>query len=143
MIEIKRIKATETYGVRKEVLRENIDLPHIFTGDLDKDTFHLGLFLNKQLIGVVSFMKFKYQGLKGEQYQLRGMATLEAFQGKGYGKELIQYGLDILKEKQIDYVWCNARIAAVKFYQHAGFQTIGKQFDIAKIGGHFVMYKKI
>ncbi len=142
MIEIKRIKATETYGVRKEVLRKNIDLPYTFTGDLDKDTFHLGLLLNKQLIGVVSFMKFKYQSLKGEQYQLRGMATLEAFQGKGYGKELIQYGLDILKEKQIDYVWCNARIAAVKFYQRSGFQTIGKQFDISKIGGHFVMYKK-
>jgi len=143
MIEIKRLKAIETYKVRKEVLRKNIDLPYTFAGDLDKDTFHLGLFLNNQLIGVVSFMKFTNPDIKGNQYQLRGMATLQEFQGRGYGNELIQFGLNILKEKQMDYVWCNARIIAVKFYQKCGFLIIGKQFEISKIGEHFVMFKKV
>ena len=143
MIEIKRLNVAETYNIRKEILRKNIDLTYTFTGDLDKDTFHLGLFLNNQLIGIVSFMKFMYSDIKGSQYQLRGMATLHEFQGRGYGNKLIQFGLDILKEKQIDYIWCNARITAIHFYQKSGFQIIGKQFEIPKIGGHFVMYLKL
>lgn len=143
MIEIKRIKAKETYGIRLNVLRKNIDLPYTFTGDLEKETFHLGLFLDQQLIGVVSFMKSAYKDLTGKQYQLRGMAILPEFQGKGYGKKLILSGIEILKTKGIDIVWCNARVAALNFYQKNGFQTLGKEFDIPKIGGHYVMFKDV
>ena len=143
MIEIKRIKAEKTYTIRREVLRNNMDLPYTFYGDNEKDTFHLGCYLNSQLIGVVSFMPSSSKDLKGKQYQLRGMATLQNFQGKGYGKEMIFFGLTILKEKQTDVVWCNARIAAVKFYHKVGFQKLGSEFEIPKIGGHFVMFKKI
>lgn len=143
MIEVKRIKAEETYALRKEVLRKNIDLPSNFKGDTGEDTFHLGLFIDHQLIGIVSFMKNNYRNLNGEHYQLRGMATNEEFQGKGYGKELILYGMDILKDRKANIVWCNARVIALDFYKKMGFQIIGEEFDIPKIGGHFVMYKKL
>ncbi len=143
MIEIKRIKAEETYDIRKEVLRKNIDLPHTFVGDMDKDTFHLGLFIDQKIVGVVSFMKSTNKVIKGEQYQLRGMATLNDFQGKGYGKELTLHGIDILKKKQIDDLWCNARVSALDFYKKMGFQIIGKEFEVPKIGGHFVMFLKL
>lgn len=143
MIDIKRIKAEETYAIRKEVLRKNIDLPFIFNGDLDKDSFHLGLFLDHNLIGIVSFMKSACKDLNGNQYQLRGMATLDQYQGKGYGQQLIKFGSEVLNEKQMELVWCNARVAAVNFYKKSGFKTIGKEFYIPKIGGHFVMFKKL
>ncbi len=143
MKEIKRIKANETYALRKKVLRKNIDLPSYFTKDFDEDTLHLGLFTENQLVGIVSFMKNDQKDLNGEQYQLRGMATKEDFQGKGYGKELILYGLEILKSKNVEILWCNARIIALDFYKKMGFQTIGKEFDIPKIGRHFVMYLKL
>jgi len=143
MIDVKRIKAEETYAIRKEVLRKNIELPFIFNGDLDKDSFHLGLFLDHNLIGIVSFMKSACKDLNGNQYQLRGMATLDQYQGKGYGQQLIKFGSEVLKEKQMELVWCNARVAAVNFYKKLGFKTIDKEFYIPKIGGHFVMFKKL
>ena len=143
MIETKKVSVKEIYEIRKKVLRKNIDLPFTFNGDMDKDTFHLGLFLDNNLIGIVSFMKSVCNDLKGNQYQLRGMATLDQFQGKGYGQQLIKFGSEVLKEKQMELVWCNARVAAVNFYQKAGFKTIGKKFNIPKIGGHFVMFKKL
>ena len=143
MVKIRIISLEETYQIRKEVLRKNIDLPYTFNGDLEKETIHLGLYLNNNLTGVVSFMKSTHKDLKGEQYQLRGMAILHELQGKGYGKILILNGIEKLKKKQIEIVWCNARVSALHFYQKNGFQTIGDEFDIPKIGGHFVMYKNI
>ena len=52
-------------------------------GDDAEDTFHLGLFDAENLIGVVTFMNAAKPQFTGKQYQLRGMAVLEAYQGKG------------------------------------------------------------
>ena len=40
-------------------------------------------------------------------------------------------------------LWCNARLVAVEFYKYNGFKIIGNLFDIAGIGPHYYMYKKI
>ncbi|SNR32650.1 GNAT family N-acetyltransferase [Lutibacter flavus] len=141
MINIKTITTEETYDIRKEVLRKNIPLPFEFNGDLDEDTFHLGAFKNNKLIAVSSFMKVKKENFKGEQFQLRGMATLDKFQGIGAGKLMMEKAFSILKELNIDCLWCNARIIAVNFYEKQGLETIGEKFDIAFIGEHYVMFK--
>ncbi|GGK52026.1 MULTISPECIES: GNAT family N-acetyltransferase [Flavobacteriaceae] len=141
MIEIKNISAQETYAIRLEVLRKDIDLPYKFNGDLDKDTFHLGAFKEDKLIAVSSFMKVKNRNFKGLQYQLRGMATLTQYQGFGIGKQLIIKAEKILKPLNIDCLWCNARVIAVDFYKKQGFKTFGEVFDIPLIGGHYSMYK--
>ncbi len=141
MIEIKNISAQETYAIRLEVLRKDIDLPYKFNGDLDKDTFHLGAFKEDKLIAVSSFMKVKNRNFKGVQYQLRGMATLTQYQGFGIGKQLIIKAEKILKPLNIDCLWCNARVIAVDFYKKQGFKTFGEVFDIPLIGGHYSMYK--
>lgn len=143
MVEIHEITAEETYLIRKEVLRKNMDLPFQFSGDHDKDTFHLGLFESKKLISVVSFMKTNNHLFLKDQYQLRGMATLECFQRKGYGKMLISRAEKILKKNKVKEVWCNSRIVALDFYTEQGFQIIGEEFQISQIGGHFMMNKKI
>lgn len=143
MVQIKYIQAEETYGIRKIILRKNIDLPFQFHGDFDKDTFHLGLFENNVLASVASFVKSSHEDFEEPQFQLRGMATLEDYQGKGHGKSLILEAEKILKEKNISILWCNARIAALHFYYKQGFQSVGKQFDIPQIGGHYVMFKKL
>ena len=141
MIEIKNIRAQETYPIRLEVLRKGIDLPYKFNGDLDTDTFHLGAFKDGKLIAVSSFMKVKKSHFKGSQYQLRGMATLTQYQGFGIGKQLLRKAEEILEPLNIDCLWCNARIIAVDFYKKQGFKTFGEVFDISLIGGHYIMYK--
>lgn len=141
MIEVKHIQAEETYAIRLEVLRQNIPLPYKFNGDFDKDTFHLGAYLNNELVGVATFMKNNSKQFSGLQYQLRGMATLDKVRGKGAGKKIMQRAFTILKAKSVNCLWCNARVIAVPFYEKLGLQTIGNQFNINYVGPHYVMYK--
>ncbi|WP_456376418.1 GNAT family N-acetyltransferase [Lutibacter sp.] len=143
MIQIKKIAAADTYPIRLEVLRKNIPLPYKFNGDLDLDTFHLGAFENNKLIAVSSFMKVNNNNFKGEQYQLRGMATLLEYRGCGAGKLMMLEAFSILGSLQIDCLWCNARIVAVSFYEKQGLQKTGKIFTIKYVGEHYVMFKNL
>jgi predicted GNAT family N-acyltransferase len=143
MISIKEIKANETIGIRKEVLRKNIDLPAQFTGDHDVDTIHVGLYDNDVLACAVSFMHENYMESNKKQYQLRGMTTKEIFQGKGFGKKLLEKSVEILKSKNTKIIWCNARVKALGFYVKLGFKTVGNEFDIPPVGGHYVMIRHL
>lgn len=143
MIEIINIKTKETYTIRKEVLRKNIPITYRFNGDDDTDTFHLGALKDNKLIAVSSFMKVENKNLKGTQYQLRGMATLESFKGIGAGRLILEKAIDVLKNLKIDCLWCNARVVAVKFYEKQGLFTFGEKFDVEYIGDHYVMYKNL
>ncbi|MBL4800346.1 MAG: GNAT family N-acetyltransferase, partial [Emcibacter sp.] len=64
------------------------------------------------------------------QYQLRGMATLKAYQGFGAGKLMMQEAFSILTNLNVDYLWCNARIIAVNFYKKQGLKIRGASFEI-------------
>lgn len=143
MITIKTIPTEETYNLRKDVLRKNIDLPYKFNGDLDESTFHLGAFKENKLVGIVSFMKSSNDNIQGTQYQLRGMATLPEVRGEGFGNLLIKKGTEILQQKAIEFVWCNAREVALGFYQRNGFEIIDQSFDIERVGAHYKMVKEI
>ena len=143
MILIKKISATDTYGIRLEELRKNIPLPHEFNRDFDETTFHLGAFKNDKLIAVSSYMKVNNNNFSGEQYQLRGVATLYKYQGFGVAKLMMQEAFFILKELKNNYLWCNARVSAVDFYKKQGFKTFGDKFEIKYVGDHYVMFKEL
>ncbi len=140
---VKIISAEDTYDIRKKVLRKDIPLPFKFDGDFDKGTLHFGAYVGEIQIGVASFMKVNLEGFSGEHYQLRGMATLTEYQGKGGGRALLNSAEEILKQKKCNMIWCNARIVAQKFYKKNGFTTTGTQFNIKYVGPHYKMYKTI
>ena len=140
MIKIKNISAQETYDIRLAVLRNNIDLPYKFKEDEHDSSFHLGAFHNNKLVGIASFIQSKTEVVKGEQYQLRGMATLPEVRGRGAGRLLLEEAKNILKAKNIDVLWCNARKEAVGFYKSLDFVIIGEEFEVQKVGPHFKMY---
>ena len=143
MVVIKKISADETYKIRLEILRNGMDLPVEFSGDFDKNTFHLGVFEDDVLKGVSSFLMNSNALFDKTQYQLRGMATLFEVRGKGYGKQMLLLAFDILKEKQIDILWCNARVVALSFYLKLGFVQQGDPFDIPEVGEHYCLFKQI
>ncbi len=144
-IEVKQIKAVETYPVRHPVLRAGRPIADCeFSGDDLDTTIHLGLYHNNNLIGVSTFLKqdnVLFDATK--QYQLRGMAILKTNQGKGHGATMIQHGEAILKAEGNDLIWFNAREIAVPFYKRNNYHVIGKSFEIPSVGTHFVMYKKL
>lgn len=143
MVHIRFINAEETYPIRREVLRKNIDLPYKFEGDFDKDTFHIGAYYDDELVSIVTLIKRSKEVLRGEQFQLRGMGTLSKYRGKGYGKLLVLRSEEYLMSKNIHKIWCNARVEALGFYKMLNYNIIGESFDVPKIGMHYLMFKEI
>lgn len=141
---IKFISSEDTLAIRSPVLREGAD-PQlcIFDGDEDEFSFHLGYFIEDELVCVASFHQRERDGFSGLAYQLRGMATVFAHQGKGIGNQLVNFSIVYLRGQKANYIWCNARKAAFAFYSGLGFEFISEEFDIPKIGLHRSMYLKI
>ena len=140
---IRSISSEETYPVRHPVLRKGRPLESSrFDNDDLESSFHLGLFLDEKLVGVATFLKNEHTLFSEEdQYQLRGMAVLEAYQGHSIGKNLMLAGEQRLNDINAERLWFNARIIAVDFYKKLGYQTVGERFEIAGVGDHYIMTK--
>lgn len=142
---IKFIPLDDVFDVRNIVLREG-KMPAgepRFPSDDVGGAFHLGYFDGDKLVCVASFHPEPYGEFNGTGYQLRGMATLEEYRGKSIGNQILIFAIVYLRGQKGNYVWCNARKKAVKFYDSIGFETISKEFEIPNIGPHYVMYLKI
>ncbi|MBL7471687.1 GNAT family N-acetyltransferase [Robertkochia sediminum] len=116
----------------------------VFNGDELATTFHLGAYYESRLVGVATLM---LTGRPGKQedgvYQLRGMAIIDEYRGKGVGGALLNKAENEVVARGGDLIWMNAREKAVGFYKRAEYRTIGPLFDIPKIGPHFYMEKSL
>ncbi|AMR31845.1 GCN5 family acetyltransferase [Mucilaginibacter sp. PAMC 26640] len=142
---IKFISADDVLPIRNEVLREGKLTPHEcrFPNDDADTSFHLGYYINNNLVCIASFHPVEYKDFKGNAYQLRGMATTEEYRGKGYGNMLVNFAITYLRGQKVNYLWCNARKKAVPFYLGTGFEIVSPEFDVPGIGPHYIMYVKI
>ena len=88
MLEIKIITSKETLKVRQAVLRQGKPLINcVFEGDDLISTTHFGMFFEKEIVGIISIFENKNVNFTSEnQFQIRGMAILEQYQKKGFGK---------------------------------------------------------
>ena len=138
-----RVIASElTYEIRKKVL-----WPHIKNGDYsmsaDKhpDTFHLGTFLDKKIISIGTFINDNNSKFNCNlQYRLRAMATDKNYRKIGAGKKLFLKAIDILKQKKINLLWCDARLIAIPFYKSVKMRSLPSSYYIPNIGEHKTMY---
>ncbi len=142
---IRFIRAEDTLPVRNEILRDGkLNLEQCrFTGDEDPESFHLGYFADEKLVCIATFHARGYIDFAGKAYQLRGMATLAAYQGKGIGNQLLNFAIVYLRGQNVNYLWCNGRVPAVKFYLGLGFEPVTDIFEIPGTGPHKVLYLKI
>ena len=102
------------------------------------------MYVEDKLIGIISV--FKENNIlfpELNQFQIRGMAVLEEFQGKGFGAELVKEAENHCISLNTDLIWFNARENAVPFYKKLDYIIIGDSFLIPDVGIHFAMYKKI
>jgi GNAT superfamily N-acetyltransferase len=145
LITIKEIDKKSTYPVRHLVLRKGKPIESCYFEDDEKDsTVHFGLIIDKKIVGVVSLFEQKNENFnENKQFQIRGMAVLDKYQQKGYGKLLIQKVETYCLELNVDLIWFNARENAKKFYQKMNYTTTGKPFLIENIGLHYIMFKKL
>lgn len=142
---VKEISAKDTYSVRHPVLRAGKPLEScVFAHDDLETTFHYGLFKGIKLIGVASYFKNENTSFSEiDQYQLRGMAILEDFQGQKLGDLLLKETEQMMTLKLVARIWCNARVNAAGFYTKNGYRIVGAAFEIPEVGMHYVMTKVV
>ena len=142
---IKFIEADELLPIRKSVLRPGIlTLDECrFPTDKIAGAFHLGNYLQGRLVCIASFHPQSYSQFAGTGYQLRGMATLDEYRGRGLGSNLLNFATAHLRDQKASYLWCNARKTALRFYTDMGFNIVSPAFDVPGIGPHHVLYVKL
>jgi predicted GNAT family acetyltransferase len=101
------------------------------------------MFYKEEIVGVASFMEDTHSDFYGRQSRLRGMAVLPEYRKKGLAELLLKKGEELLIKKGRTLLWFNARIVALHFYKTLGYTTVGKEFNIPKVGPHYVMKKKL
>jgi GNAT superfamily N-acetyltransferase len=79
----------------------------------------------------------------GASWRLRGMATSDAARGTGLGRTVLEECFAVVRENGGRYLWCNARLVAVPFYERLGLEAVGPEFDIPGIGPHYVMWRAV
>lgn len=129
-MEIKAIKASDTWQIRHEVMWP--DQPFEFV-QLEEDDlgFHFGVFEEGKLVSIVSCF------IDGKEMQFRKLATLEEYQGRGIASYLLKYILEFAKSKDLQKVWCNARSNKKSFYENMGLIDTHKTF--VKAGQEFTI----
>ena len=134
MSHIEQIPPELTWRIRRQVLYPDQEFGKAIL-DNDDDGMHLGLFYENKLISVVSLFR------KENEMHLRKFATVEEYQGKGFGTELLKYLIEIAETENCNRIWCNARKNASGFYVKFGFTETEKTYH--KDGHDFVIMEKI
>ena len=102
---------------------------------VDEDGLHIGAYTEAgTLVGCASLFRNSERIL-----QLRGMGTADSVRGTGVGRDIIRFAESFARMNDVARLWCNARAAAVGFYERCGWAKEGAEFDVSGIGGHFVM----
>jgi GNAT superfamily N-acetyltransferase len=131
---IKEVSIEQILPIRQQVMWPDKPIDFVRVPE-DENGIHFGLFVEENLISVVSVF------IHGQEAQFRKFATLEKYQGKGFGTNLLQFVFDFLEEKKVNRIWCNARISKAGFYQKFGMTTTAATFE--KEGMEYVVMERM
>lgn len=113
--QIKKIPYKDTLAIRHKVMWPNKPLEYVQLPN-DANGSHFGLFIKGNLVAVISLF------IKNDTVQFRKFATLQRFQGKGFGSILLAHIIDITEKENYQKIWCNARLNKTDFYNKFGFK---------------------
>ncbi len=140
---VRTISPEETRALRHKVLWPHIPLMNDCIIDIDhrEDAIHLGTFIDERLVAIGTFFSMPSPKINFQrQYRLRAMASDPEFRGRHAARELVLYGIQMLRDKHVEVLWCDARIKAVSFYSSIGFQKIDAIYEVPMIGPHQFMW---
>lgn len=124
--------------LRNDILRKPLGLS--FTpADFQKEQQNIliGAFEVNKIVGCCVLTKVNERTI-----QLRQMAVNNEFQGKGVGKQIVQYAEKIAQEEKYETIMMHARSVAVSFYKKLGYVIEGNEFTEVSIP-HFMMKKNL
>jgi GNAT superfamily N-acetyltransferase len=138
---VRRARLDEILALRHTVLRPGRPLATAhFEGDDDATSVHVAAFDGDMVVGCATLMRRPFEG--GDAAQLRGMATRAGHERRGIGSAVLRHAESVALDWQVPLLWCNARMGAKSFYERAGWQAVGAQFDIPDVGPHVRMVRR-
>ena len=144
--EVKIISPDLTRPLRHRVLWPHIEKVEDCVIDIDEraDAIHLGVFDGEKIVSIGSLFQMDSNKIQFKnQYRLRAMATDLDYRGQNAGRVLIEKSFELLKEKGVDVLWCDARKIAVGFYESLGFSMLPEEYEVPRIGPHYFMWKEL
>ena len=145
-LEVRTIPAAETRPLRAQVLRPGRPAAEsVYPGDDDVTSAHLAAYSGGRLVGIASLYREDRVGADAGTpgWRLRGMASAPEARGRGVGRALLAACVEHVARLGGGELWCNARTPAAAFYARAGFEVVSDTFEIAGIGPHVVMRRRI
>ena len=114
------------FSIRREVFvkEQNISEKIEFDDTNLNATYFIATLQNKS-IGTARY-RFTDQGVKLERF-----AVLKSFRNLGVGKTLVDYIINIVRDKK--FIYLHAQESVVEFYFKLGFKKIGSPFFEAEI----------
>ena len=125
--ELVELRPHETHALRRAALRNGTPSDEVaFDGDELDSTFHLWLRIDGAVVAISTWLQRPYPDRPGDRgFQIRGMATVAAHRGEGFGARLLVAGIDRCRADGAALVWARARDTALAFYVQHGFSTVG------------------
>lgn len=134
---VQRVSLEQTRGLRQAILR-----PHETVAELAAEepagAVAVGAFDHGELVAVGLIMPDGGPG----GWRVRGMATAPHARGVGFGAAVLDALVAHALERGASRIWCNARTPARSLYERAGFRVVSDEFELPRIGPHFVMERQ-
>jgi GNAT superfamily N-acetyltransferase len=129
-MEVVSLTAADCLDLRRQVLRTGTpSTDPRFAEDDWPDTFHLGARdEGGALLAIVTFVS------RGNEAQLRGMATAPSVQRTGAGRVLFEAGVARLRDDGVRVLWAKARDSALGFYERMGMHVEGDGYVTEETG---------
>lgn len=136
-VDIQRINPTRAHDLRRRVLRDGrADAVVVQDHDDDPSSWHLGAFVDGQLLGVLSVdpdVPTPYRpGRRAAQF--RAVAVDSTGQRQGIGRALMAEVLAEARRRGMEVLWAKGRDSAWPFYQRLGFESVGEPFRTRATG---------
>ncbi len=124
--------------LREDILRKPLGLafsPEELENE--KNNLLIGAFEDDNILGCCMLVEEKPDMVK-----LRQMAVLNALQGKGIGRALMQFAENLARDHGYKVLTMHARKNAIGFYEKMGYEVKGEEFQEVSIS-HYEMEKKL
>lgn len=151
--DVRRLPIERTLELRRAVLRPHLPEhePYVTPDDHLPTTIAFGAVTPEDLVICVARLTpevppFQYGGAPDRcagSWRLRGMATSFACRGLGVGSAVMAALIAHVGQAGGGVLWCNARVAAVSFYERSGLRRWGGEWQEPEIGPHVVMWREV
>jgi len=142
-MDIKEVYVERIIDLRHAVLRRghHRKFAH-FEGDAESATLHVAATIGKHAVGCLTVMDRPFD--REPAWQLRGMAVDPLYQGGGIGRSMLSFTETRLREiDTYQYIWCNARLGAIQFYEKFGWVAVSEEFVVPHLGPHRTLLKRL